>query len=174
MRVSYEGGRVVLGDGRVELREQLPPEAARIADGLPADLRWVDDVPCEGTVVAARMVVTAFNSGRYVPGWGAFTILRAADGVAVGGIGFHGPPSEGLVEIGYDLSVSARGAGLATDAVRLLSAWALGQPGVRAVVATTEHANLPSQAVLSRAGFSRVAEHDGMLLYELTGPRTAA
>jgi RimJ/RimL family protein N-acetyltransferase len=168
MRVSYDSGRIVLGNDRVELREQLPPEAARIADGLPTDLRWVDEAPGEGTVVAAAMVVKAVAAGVYVPGWGSFTILRAGDGTAVGGIGFHGAPHEGLVEIGYDLSVSARGAGWATDAVRLLATWALGQPGVRTVVATTEPENLPSQAVLSRAGFRHVLDQDGVRRYELT------
>lgn len=167
MVVSYDGGRVVLRDGRVELREQLPPEAARIADGRSADLRWIDGAPCEGTTVAAGMVVKAFTVGLYVPGWGVFTIVRAEDGVALGGIGFHGPPANGAVEVGYDLSRSARGAGWATDSVRLLSAWALGQPGVRTVLATTEPANSPSQAVLARAGFTRVEDRDGMWAYEL-------
>ncbi|MDI5961867.1 GNAT family N-acetyltransferase [Streptantibioticus silvisoli] len=170
MEVSYDGGRVVLRGDRVELREQLPPEAARIADGAATDLRWIDGTPCDGTVVAASMVVKAFTTGLYVPGWGVFTIVRAADGLAVGGIGFHGPPREEAVEIGYDLSVTARGAGLATEAVRLLSAWALGQPDVRTVVATTEPGNAPSQAVLNRAGFTRVSDVDGMRVFTLAAP----
>lgn len=170
MKASYDGGRVVLRDGRVELREQLPPEAAQIADGQPADLRWVGGSPCAGTMIAARMVVKAFIEGLYVPGWGTFTILRSQDGLAVGGIGFHGPPASGAVEIGYDLATSARGAGCATHAVRLLSAWALGQPGVHTVRASTEPANAPSQAVLTRAGFTRVQDREGMCTFELTSP----
>lgn len=173
MLVSYDGGRVVLREGRVELREQLPPEAARITDGRSTGLRWVDGIPCEGTVVAAGMVVKAYAAGTYVPGWGAYTVVRAEDGAAVGGIGFHGAPSAGAVEIGYDLSVSARGAGLATEAVRLLSAWALGQPDVRTVLAATEPGNRASQAVLGRAGFARVADREGMFAYELTAPEPA-
>lgn len=167
MEVSYEGGRVVLRGERVELREQLPPEAARIADGAATDLNWVDGTPGEGTVLAASLVVKAFTTGLYVPGWGVFTIVRAADGLAVGGIGFHGPPREEAVEIGYDLSVTARGVGLASEAVRLLSAWALGQPGVRVVLATTEPGNAASQAVLRRAGFTRAADVDGMWVFAL-------
>ncbi len=165
MVVSYDGGRVVLRDGRVELREQLPPEAARIADGLSTDLRWIDETPCEGTVIAASMIVKAFTAGLYVPGWSVFTILRTEDDTAIGGIGFHGAPRDGVVELGYDLSVSARGAGWATDAVRLLSAWALGQADVHTVVATTEPSNSPSQAVLARAGFSWAGSREGMRLF---------
>lgn len=168
MLASYDGGRVVLRHGRVELREQLPPEAAQIADGHPTHLRWIDGAPGEGTLVAAAMVVKAFVAGRYVPGWGVFTILRAEDGVAIGGIGFHGPPTDGTVEVGYDLAVSARGAGWATDAVRLLAAWALGQPEVHTVRATTEPSNAASQAVLTRAGFARVADRQGMWAYHLS------
>ena len=96
MVVSYDGGRVVLRDGRVELREQLPPEAARIADGLSTDLRWIDETPCEGTVIAASMIVKAFTGGLYVPGWSVFTILRTEDDTAIGGIGFHGAPRDGV------------------------------------------------------------------------------
>lgn len=167
MVVSYDGGRVVLREGRVELREQLPPEAALIADGRPADLRWIDGGPCEGTTMAASMVVKAFGLGLYVPGWGVFSILRSRDATAVGGIGFHGPPRDGAVEVGYDLSVSARGAGWATDAVRLLAAWALDQPEVHTVRASTEPSNAPSQAVLGRAGFTRVEDQAGMRIYRL-------
>ncbi len=170
MEVSYEGGRVVLRGERVELREQLPPEAARIADGAGDGLRWVGGGPCEGTKVAASLVVKAFTAGLYVPGWGVFTIVRLADGLAAGGIGFHGPPREGSVEIGYDLSAGARGAGLATEAVRLLSAWALGQPDVRVVTAATEPDNVPSQAVLDRAGFTRSADVGGLRVFILAGP----
>lgn len=173
MVASYDGGRVVLRDGHVELREQLPLEAAQIADGQSADLRWIDGAPCGGTMVAARVVVKAFTTGLYVPGWGMFTILRAQDGLALGGIGFHGPPTGGAVEVGYDLSVKARGAGWATRAVRLLSAWALGQPGVRTVQASTEPSNTPSQAVLGRAGFTRVEDREGMWAFELTAPGAA-
>lgn len=90
--------------------------------------------------------------------------------MALGGIGFHGPPSpDGVAEIGYDLVPGARGQGWATDAARLISRWALTRPEVRTVLATTDPDNLPSQRVLERAGFTRVADRDGMHAYELPG-----
>lgn len=162
-----EDGRLVLGEGRVTLREQLPGDALLLAEGEPAGLVWIDGAPGEGTIRAAGMVVAAADAGVYRPGWGMFAIQRTDDAVALGGIGYHGPPCEGVVEIGYDLSVSARGAGWATDAARLIARWSLRQPDVHTVVATTEAANLPSQRVLERVGFTRVADRGELWAYEL-------
>ncbi|MDJ0344037.1 GNAT family protein [Streptomyces sp. H10-C2] len=171
LRVSHDDdGRLVLDSGRVTLREQLPADCALLAEGKPAELVWIDGIPGEGTIGAAGMTVTAGVAGMYRPGWGVFAIQRSEDGVALGGIGFHGPPSEGVAEIGYDLSVSARGAGWATDALRVLVEWALGRPGVRTLLATTDPENLPSQRVLERAGFTRVADRGELRAFELAGP----
>lgn len=168
LHASHDGGRLVLTQGRLTLREQLPAEAALLADGKPAALSWIDGVPGEGTSGAASMTVAADRAGVYRPGWGLFAITRAEDGVAVGGIGFHGPPDHGTVEIGYDLAESARGAGWATDAARTLCQWALAQPEVVVVLATTEPANVPSQAVLQRVGFQRVADRGELWAFEIT------
>ncbi|SEO28438.1 GNAT family N-acetyltransferase [Actinacidiphila rubida] len=167
---SHDGGRLVLTQGRLTLREQLPDDAAQLADGKPASLVWIDGVPGDGTSRAASMTVAAAKAGVYQPGWGLFAVIRTEDGVAVGGTGFHGPPDHGSVEIGYDLSESARGEGWATDAARALSEWALAQPEVMVVLATTEPENVASQAVLERVGFTRVADRGELWAYELTSP----
>ncbi|MDX2646762.1 GNAT family N-acetyltransferase [Streptomyces sp. NPDC001902] len=166
---AREDGRLVLTHGRVVLREQLPEEAAQLADGKPAGLEWIDGGPGEGTIIAAGMMTIAAAAAVYAPGWGLFVIQRTDDGLALGGIGFHGPPSavDGLVEIGYDLSESARGVGWATDAVLVLSRWALSRAEVRTVLATTDPGNRASQRVLERAGFGRVADRDAQWAYEL-------
>jgi RimJ/RimL family protein N-acetyltransferase len=168
LHASHDGGRLVLTQGRLTLREQLPEDAALLSDGKPAGLVWIDAVPGEGTVGAAMMTVAAAKAGVYRPGWGLFAIIRTDDGRAVGGAGFHGPPDRGAVEIGYDLSVSGRGGGWATDAARALCQWALAQPQVLMVLATTEPGNRPSQAVLERVGFERVADRGELWAYELT------
>lgn len=165
----HDEGRLMLTHGRIVLREQLPREAARLADGKPAGLSWIDGGPGEGTIIAAGMITIAAAAGVYAPGWGLFVIQRSEDGLALGGIGFHGPPSvdDRVVEIGYDLSESARGAGWATDAVRVISHWALTRADVRTVLATTDPGNRRSQRVLERAGFGRVADRDAQRAYEL-------
>ena len=167
IEVTHNGDRLVLATERVVLREQTPEDARALALGKPGDLTWVDGAPGEGTVVAAGMTVRAAEAGVHRPGWGLFVIQRAEDAAAVGGIGFHGPPAEGTVEIGYDLTASTRGAGWATDAVRILSGHALDQPEVERVLATTEPGNLPSQRVLERAGYRRIEDREGLMAFEL-------
>jgi len=168
LHAFHDGGRLVLTEGRVSLREQLPEEAAQLAEGKTAGLTWVDGLPGEGTVTAASMSVAAAHAGLFRPGWGLFAITHAEEGTAMGGAGFHGPPAHGCVEIGYDLTDSARGAGWATDAARILCRWALAQPEVVTVLAATEPDNRASQAVLGRVGFLRVADRGGLCAYELT------
>nr|WP_237694798.1 GNAT family N-acetyltransferase [Streptomyces sp. SID5468] len=150
--------------------EQGADAAAELAAGRGGGLRWLDGGPGEGTMAAAAMTVKAADAGAYQAGWGLFAILRAADGVALGGIGFHGPPRDGSVEVGYDLTPSARGAGWATDALRLLTGWALSRSGVDTVLAATEPGNAPSQRVLARVGFTRAEDADGLRMFVLRAP----
>ncbi|MEU5473691.1 GNAT family N-acetyltransferase [Streptomyces lydicus] len=164
------GYPLTLTSGRVALRALLPAVAARVADGDPAGFDWVDGVPPETTSGGAGIAVRAAAAGSYRPGWGVFVLTDAAAGTALGSIGFHGPPDDaGFVEMGYDLSPSARGAGWATEAARLLAGWAAAQPGVRTVGALTEPENVPSQRVLERAGFRFAGERDGLRAYEIDG-----
>ncbi|WP_370151536.1 GNAT family N-acetyltransferase [Streptacidiphilus sp. EB129] len=141
--------------GRVELREILPAEAENLAAGGSGGIGWVPDGPYRGTRDACTGMTRAVQAGGYEPAWGVFAIIRLEDGAAVGGIGFHGPPSDGVAEIGYDLAASARGNGYATEAARLLVARALARPGVSHLIAHTEPGNTASQAVLTRVGFER-------------------
>ncbi|MEW1748619.1 GNAT family N-acetyltransferase [Streptomyces angustmyceticus] len=164
------GYPLVLTAGRVALRALPPATAARVADGEPAGFDWIDGGPPEATSGGAGIAVRAAAAGDYRPGWGVFVLTDAATGTALGSIGFHGPPdAEGFVEIGYDLSPSARGAGWATEAARLLAGWAAARPEVRTVCALTEPENLPSQRVLERAGFRFVGEREGLRAYEIDG-----
>lgn len=154
------------GTDRTELRAITPRAAAALFDGAAGGFVWAPGGPYQGTMDACAMLVRADQLGVYQPEWGVYAIVRTEDGTAVGGIGFHGPPSEGLVEIGYDLAESARGLGYATEAVRSVVAYALGRPGVLGVVAHTEPTNTASQAVLLRVGF----EPDGTVQDETEGP----
>ena len=71
---------------------------------------------------------------------GAATLMRRGAGVAT---------------IGYWLVEPARGRGLATRAVRLLSRWALAEGGMTRLEAMVEPWNEASQRVLERAGLAR-------------------
>jgi RimJ/RimL family protein N-acetyltransferase/uncharacterized protein YbdZ (MbtH family) len=142
---------------RLRLRELLPAEA----DALLAGHRqpnWAADYPLEGTLAAARGLVGSARAGTRRAGFGMYQVVRGADGVVVGDIGFHAAPDgEGSVEIGYGLAPSARGQGLMTEAAAAITRWALSFPGVSAVHAETTNDNQPSVGVLLRAGFTLVS-----------------
>jgi RimJ/RimL family protein N-acetyltransferase len=76
------------------------------------------------------------------------------DGAFAGDIGLYNEAFSGQAMIGYSLAPGFRGRGVATRAVRLLSAWAF-EIGVRRLVAGTMLDNVASQRVLERAGFVR-------------------
>ncbi|MFE7029789.1 GNAT family N-acetyltransferase [Streptomyces sp. NPDC057621] len=66
---------------------------------------------------------------------------------------FPSKADERDAEIAYGVGAAHRGRGLASRAVRLLSAYALGRTGARRVVLCIEEANAASAAVAQRAGF---------------------
>ncbi|MFH9571990.1 GNAT family N-acetyltransferase [Streptomyces sp. NPDC017230] len=157
---------------RLTLQGVTPAAATDLAAGGDGGFEWVEGGPFPGTRDAAGMLLKAYEAGVHRPEWGVFVLVRRQDGRAVGGMGFHGAPDEeGRVEIGYDLAEAARGHGYATEGLRALSAWALAREEVVSVFATTEPANLASQAVIVRAGFTRVAGDEKQLAYELRGTR---
>jgi RimJ/RimL family protein N-acetyltransferase len=69
------------------------------------------------------------------------------------------------VEIGYGLVASRRGRGYATEAVRALTAFAVGRPDVTEVVATVDPGNLASIRVLEKVGFTERSRSDTELRY---------
>ncbi|MDK0524635.1 GNAT family N-acetyltransferase [Streptomyces sp. ML-6] len=155
---------------RLWMREVLPEEAGQITEGGTAGLEWLGGAPSAETRIAAKMLTRAAGAGVHVPGWGMYLLLRTQDARVVGAMGFHGPPSDGSAEIGFDLDGEARGRGYATEALRELAAWSLRQDKVDTVVATTTEDNVASQRVMERAGFELLPERDaeGLFVYRLT------
>lgn len=145
--------------------ELIPLTAGQLKD-------WLDDLPAleraldisyqgealTGTfrdIVRGQCEITAREPEQYL--WHSFWLLvRRRDRVAVGAADFKQPPNDrGEVEIGYGLAPAFEHHGYMTEAVAAMTAWALSQPGVRAVVAETERYNAASQHVLERCGFAR-------------------
>ncbi|MFK4112282.1 GNAT family N-acetyltransferase [Streptomyces sp. NPDC002176] len=173
---------LVIPADRLTLTGLRPAAARDLRLGGDGGFGWLGGAPYEGTREAAGFMVKGYEAGVHRPDFGVFTLVRAEDGLAVGGIGFHGTPdAEGRVEIGYDLVPDARGQGYATEAVRALTTWALARDDVHTVIATVEAENTPSQRVLARVGFHRAGteqeaaareEHgmaSGLRLYVYTG-----
>jgi RimJ/RimL family protein N-acetyltransferase len=159
---------LVIPAERLDLIGIRPAEARDLRLGGDGGFEWIEGGPYEGTRDAAGFLLKAYEGGVHRPEFGVFALVRRADGRAIGGMGFHSAPDEeGRVEIGYDLTEAARGNGYATEALRALADWALARDDVRSLFATIDPANTPSQAVVSRAGFTKVSEDEEGLAFEL-------
>ena len=123
--------------------DNWPPESA--ADALGLFLGWLEAAPDR---------VGWF--GWYALAAGAGAGALAALPVLVGGCGFLGPPRDGVAKMGYSVLPQFQRQGYATEMVRELVNWALGQQGVVRIVAETEWANPASVRVLEKAGFVSV------------------
>jgi GNAT superfamily N-acetyltransferase len=89
------------------------------------------------------------------------------DDTAVGGIGFHGPPRDGVVEVGYAVVPRARRQGVASRALHLLLDMAAALPGVRVVCGRTTADNVASQRVMLGAGMRLVGRDPDFLHFEI-------
>jgi RimJ/RimL family protein N-acetyltransferase len=167
------------GAGAAEIRtdrlllRRLSMEEARAVVALDrAGRPWAHDYPTEGDLVVAGIACEADGHYDETGIFGVYQVLLAS-GTVVGGIGFIHPPENGAVEVGYGLAPSARGQGLATEALAAMVDLAA-EHGADRVVAMTAVDNEASQRVLRRRGFVAmpdlvVDDEDGpMYRWELT------
>ena len=99
------------------------------------------------------------NDPSHVGWYSGYALTRNSEGrrhALIGAAGYLGPPSGGIVAVGYSVVPSARGQGYATEIVTALVVHAFESPLVNAVLATTSDSNVPSTRVLLRCGFQRV------------------
>lgn len=82
-----------------------------------------------------------------------FMELKSLPGTVIGDFCFKGLNPDGMVEIGYGLRDGYCSCGYMTETVKVISEWALAQPGVTRVEAETDPENAASQKVLDRAGY---------------------
>ena len=90
--------------------------------------------------------------------WGdRLMITRDSEPRVVGSVVFHGrPDDDGVAEVGYGVETSSQGMGFATEGTRACVRWALGQPGVRSVAATTFPFHRASLRVIEKCGMRLV------------------
>ncbi|NEA40095.1 GNAT family N-acetyltransferase [Streptomyces sp. SID11385] len=158
-----------LATRRLVLHPLTVAEAEQIAAGVPGvgpgAVPWGEGYPGHTSRVGALHYLEMLEKYGYPAEFPAYEIRRRADGAAVGGIGFHGPPDDrGWVELGYDLVPAVWGQGFASEAVRGLLVFAREQ-GACGVAADTDVGNVASQRVLLAAGFVFEREEDGVRYY---------
>jgi RimJ/RimL family protein N-acetyltransferase len=159
--------------GRVEPTIELATRgiAKRITRGRrdpKVDPPWAREYPMEGDKRAClaylRQLPVLGGASRSHP-FGYYQIV--VDGAIVGGIGFHGPPRDGLVEIGYGVVPDARGRGVATAALQLILGVAASYQQVRRVCGRTTPDNVASQKVMQAAGLRPSGRDPEFLHFEI-------
>ncbi|HTC86224.1 MAG TPA: GNAT family N-acetyltransferase [Candidatus Acidoferrum sp.] len=142
-----------------ELGAEVPGDLAEALGGLfQMRIAQLESDPTGVPWLARAMVITEHGGVRR----------------QVGSIGFHQPPVDGVVEIGYSVEPAYRHQGIATEAVRAMLDWAAEQ-GVHSIRASVSPTNLASQRVIARFGFRQTGvqwdEEDGEeLVYMTTWP----
>ena len=150
---------MVLSDGVVVLRPWTPSDASFMAEASrdPAIERY--NGPAAASLEAASAVIERIVRGWRVfeaegdPSGVAFAIVDARTDVPVGMCGVDDWSSTDVAQFGYWLTASARGRGLATRAVTLMTGW-LFELGAARVFLTIQSENEASAAVARRAGFT--------------------
>ena len=167
-----------LDDGVVALRPPTAGDVDAITEACqdPEIPRWTR-VPSPYTRAHAvdfvERSVRMWDQGTDAP----FVVVDAESGVLLGAIGVHRFGGEdGGPEVGYWLGHSARGRGVATRALRLVSDWVCGALGLRLLL-QADVRNTASRCVAEKARFSYVGEAkapegcgdcETMAAYELT------
>jgi len=144
-------------------------EAERIAEArLPE--AW------PGRALVERAFTVSLDEIRADPAtrlWGDRLILlrpelAGGERCVVGSVVFHGKPDDaGTAEVAYGVEEGSQGQGLATEATRASVLWALAQPGVRLVTATTLPWHKASLRVIEKIGMRRLGTRDHDILGEL-------
>ena len=75
-----------------------------------------------------------------------------------GHIGFHGPPEDGAVELGYTVFPQHRRQGLAEEAVRAMMDWAHREHGISHFIVSIAPDNAPSLGLAAKLAFKRTGE----------------
>jgi ribosomal-protein-alanine N-acetyltransferase len=128
------------------------PAVARICQD-PEIPRWIPMIPRPYTLAHATAFVDA-NERNWREGFGyEFAIVSESGDELVGSIGLHHQGVDHRAAIGYWVAKEARGRGIATAAVRLVSRWAFDRFRLQRLSLWTLPGNRASQTVAERAGF---------------------
>jgi RimJ/RimL family protein N-acetyltransferase len=148
------------------LQRLTPQRAEQVANGRPRARNWEYDYPAEGDTESAQMYLSQCRNGSDPQPFGPYQIVRLVDGKIIGAAGFHGPPQDGIVEIGYGIVPSARGRGFATAAARGIIDIARAN-GAKRAIARTETTNPASMKVLTNVGMAVVKQEGESLSYAI-------
>lgn len=153
---------MVLRDGELLLRPWTEDDVDALVAGCndPEVAHWIPTIPHPYT----REDALAFIRGEVRPEHQALAIELS--GQVVGGIGIGLNSHEYRATMGYWVAAEARGQGICTRALRLLTRHALEELELQRVDLVTDPDNLASQRVAEKVGFQR----EGVLRAHLRHP----
>ncbi len=145
-----------ISDGEIAIRihasSDIPAIVAACQD--PEIPRWTR-VPDHYEETEARGWLEQESLGRSLGELLGLVVVDPVDGRLLGSVGIvHLDPQEGRCELGYWVAREARGRGLATRAVRMLSAWIFDNLSADRIEIHAEPDNTASRRVAERAGFT--------------------
>jgi RimJ/RimL family protein N-acetyltransferase len=146
-----------LSDGVVALRrwrrEDVPVIVTACRD--PQTTAWLDRLPRPYREDDAQAWLANVAAGWRDRTFAGFAVADAHDDAALGSLSMSVKSAEERVaELGYWLSPAARGRGVMTRGVRLISRWAFDEVGIERLFLCAEPSNRASCAVAERAGWS--------------------
>jgi RimJ/RimL family protein N-acetyltransferase len=160
-----------LSDGVVTLRtwgEDGDVEAITAACNDPAIAGFLEFIPSPYTEDDARWYIAHCREGWTEGTLTNFAITDAESGEAVGSIGVRWlEPDQGVAEVGYWVAPWARGKGVCTRAVQLVSQWVLVDHGVERLQLRADEENEASRRVAEKAGYTQ----EGILRSARYNPR---
>ena len=159
---------------RLRLVPMTLPAVEAILDGdkpraeAVVGARFPDAWPNEDLVARAfpysRAAIVAAPDVRL---WGDSLVVMRDEPRIIGSVVFKGLPPDGVAEVGYGIEESSRSQGIATEATLACVEWALAQPGITCVQATTFPWHHASLGVIRNCGLVQVGVRHHDLLGEL-------
>jgi RimJ/RimL family protein N-acetyltransferase len=139
-----------LTDGPIRLRPPDERDIDAIDRGItdPDVIRWI------GPATMSARGVLELNRSRWLDGSGPTFAICGADDRCIGHVWLNQHGGDRWT-VGYWLLPEARGQGLATRAVGLVSAWAFRDLGLTELSLVTDGRNPRSQRVAERSNFKR-------------------
>lgn len=161
----------LLSDGVVTLRtwgKKGDVEAITTACNDRTIAEFLDMIPSPYTEEDAREYIASCRDGWANGTLTNFAITETASGEPVGSIGVRWlDPEQGVAEVGYWVAAGARGKGVCTRALRLVTRWVIEEHGVERVQLRADEQNPASRKVAENAGFTQ----EGILRSSRYNPR---
>jgi RimJ/RimL family protein N-acetyltransferase len=156
MRALHRTPPLRLDDGVVALRPWRSDDLAELVRAVDDEeiYRWIDLIPRPYRDGDGRAYLRgcrrAWRDGSGAP----FAITDSSTDRVLGSIDLRLSPERDVGEVGYWIRADARGQGLATRALVLVSRWGLERPGIARLQLRADAANRASRRVAERAGYT--------------------